>query len=183
MARQIDDATAQAYENLRKLHDSLYEDPELGLSFKELIKKKFPKARIPEIDAAAPHVKRIDELAKSIGEIKELFTSSKKSWDTDREAEKVKGEFSFTDEGMDRVRKRAEDDKIPLRAAAALLIHETPEPVKPSGLSTGWKMFSPSGDKAADEDLQRLIKDPDGWMEDMIEKTWNPGQRRLPVGV
>ncbi len=184
MAREIDDATAQAYENLRKLHDALYTDPELGLSFKEMIKKKFPKVSIPEIDAAAPAMKRIDGIEKAVNEIRDLFKTAKSSWDADKQAEQVKSEFSFTDEGMDRVRKRSEEDKIPLRAAAALLVHETPEPVQPSGISGGrWDLFAPSGEKDADADLQVLMKDPERWMESVIEKTWNPGRKPLPVGV
>lgn len=187
MAREIDDATAQAYENLRRLHDALYTDPEIGADFKGLIKKKFPKVSIPEIDAAAPAMKAVKGVEAKLDEVLGMFKKAATDYRQQQDFATVKGEFQFTDEGMDRVKKRAEDDKIPLRAAAALLVHETPpEPVAPTGLTgTGrWDLFGKSGDDAKDADLKRLVDDPDAWLETQIPKILGENRSaRLPVGV
>lgn len=187
MARQIEDATLQAYENLRKLHDALYTDPEIGAQFKGLIKQKFPKVSIPEIDAAAPAMTAVKGLEKKLDDVLGLFKKASTDWKSEKDAASVRSEFSFTDEGMDRVRKRATDDNIPLRAAAALINHETPEPVTPTGLTgTGrWDLFGASGDKEKDADLKALVDDPDAWLERQVPKILGEHRNaaRLPVGV
>lgn len=186
--REIEEADFEVLTRLKGMLDTLYTDPEVGMEMKRLIKRKFPKAAIPEIDVAAPYEKRLEGIEKAIDDIKGLFGSARKSWDDDKAAVAVKDEFGFTGDGMDRVRKIAEEQKLPLRAAAALMVHDQPPaPVAPTGLngSGRWDLFGPSGDKAADDDLQSLIKDPDGWLDRAIPKVLAEVKtgRKLPVGV
>jgi len=175
----IDKNTAATYQALQQLHDSLYRDPTHGMEFKKLLKKFNPKFSIPEIDAAAPHVESLEALRKELKELKEGLGNEKLESRFDREMKAAAEEFSFTSEGVEKMRKLIKETNekdgyvLSPRAAAAMIAHDTPKPIAPTGFASNrWDMFA-SDDKAEQDDINSLIKDPDAWLDRQIPKILN----------
>jgi|SRR5579883_2402352 len=181
MPREISDEEFVANQRLRALLNDLYTDESVGVSFKELIKKKYPQARIPELDLLKPQNERMDKIEKSIGEIKELFGKASTDYARERALSQVREQFGLTDEGMDRVRKVMEEKKIsdPEIAAGYVVGTTKPEPAGQSNLGGSWNFFSADG-KEAQEDLAAMVNDPDAWFERQVPKIIGES-RSLPV--
>lgn len=184
--------TAALYNQLRQLHDSLYSDPELGQDFKRMLKKKNPKLSIPELDTVEPVNKELGDLRKEIKELRDERSTEKLESRFGREMSEAATEFGLTTEGIEKLKKLIKETHekdgyvLSPRAAAAQLIHDTPKTIAPSGFTGNrWDLFS-SDDKGEQDDINSLIKDPDGWLDRQIPKILNEERAktaRLPVGV
>jgi hypothetical protein len=166
--------------------DKLYSHPEHGMDVKKILKKLDPNARIPEIDAAAPHVARMEKLENELTELKGNLTKGYEDYQRGQDWAKAREEFRLTDEGLTAAQKIAEDQKLTPRAAAALAVHEAPRPVEPSGFSPqGWDLFGTAGGTADEQaDMKALLEDPDQWFDRTAGKMFSDAKRagRLPVG-
>jgi len=184
---EVSDQQLALYQKLVGLHDSLYQDESLGLEFKQLLKKKFPKLAIPEIDAAKPHVEKMGTIEKELADLKQRLQDEKLESDFIRRFSDTRREFNLTDEGMEKVKKLMTENNIPdPRAAAALMLHEKPpEPISPSGFGAQRWDFLNGDSKAEQDDITSLINDPDAWLDKTIGKVLaeERSNKRLAVGV
>jgi hypothetical protein len=165
----------------RNLLGRLYGDPKLGTQFKQLLKAHNPNLSIPEIDAARPHVERLDKIEKTtsdaIGALSKKFDDYlDKQRERDEDADlhgklgRVRSDFSLTDEGMEKLKKLMVDRNIAdPEAAAALMTRQTPPaPAAPSGFRPDrWNLT-----RNTDDSSKHLLDDPEGWMEDEATRVW-----------
>lgn len=162
----------------------LYSHPEYGMEVKKIIKKIDPKTNIPEIDAAAPHVARIEGLEKKIDDLVSNLAKGSDDFHRTNDWRAARDEFELTDEGLKAAQKIAEDQKLTPRAAAALARHDAPKPVEPSGFSpNGWDLFRNTGSEADQADFKNLVDDPDAWFDRTAARMFSDAKRagRLPV--
>lgn len=184
---EIEESDLKTLANARKLVDDLYNDGKLGMKFKKLLKEKDPSFNIPEIDAAAPHVERLDKMEQTITDLRQQLTNERQDSDLSRSFAAVRREFNLTEEGMDLVKKTMLERKNPdARAVAALLLHEQPPaPVTPNGIGTRVGFFDHSTEDEKNE-LQQIVSDPDGWFDRTAAKVIAEERNRargLPVGM
>lgn len=187
MAVEIEEAQLQALQNAYGLLNKLYGDPKHGMAFKKLLKDHNPNLSIPEIDAAAPHVARLDEIEKTTkAELdetkKQLAEFIRKQQEEREEADlesrlrQVKTDNDLTDEGLEKVKKLMVERKIadPEAAAALLLRKEPAAPLPPSGfVPRRWNFGVAEKDDAS---AQHLLADPEGWMEEEAARIWSESQ-------
>lgn len=182
---EIDDGQLALLQRAYTVLDRLYTDPEHGMEVKKILKKIDPKARIPEIDAAAPHVAQIAALEKKLNDLEGNLTKGYEDYQRGQDWTKAREEFGLTDEGLASAQKIAEEQKLTPRAAAALAVHDAPRPVEPSGFSPqGWDLFHNSGTADEQADMKALLDDPDAWFDRTAAKHFSDAKRagRLPVG-
>ena len=181
---EVEEAQLQLLTAAYNRLSQLYSHPEHGMEVKRIIKKIDPKTNIPEIDAAAPHVARIDGLEKQLKELTDNLSKGSDDFHRARDWQAAREEFELTDEGMKAAQKIAEDQKLTPRAAAALARHDAPKPVEPSGFSPhGWDLFRNTGSEGEQADFKNLVDDPDSWFDRTAAKMLSDAKRagRLPV--
>lgn len=183
---EIDQAQLALYTRAQSLLDGLYSDPDVGMEFKSMLKKKFPKLSIPEVDAAETQNKALDALRKEFGDYRKKQEDDKLEADYSKRFQDVRSEFQLTDEGVEEVKKRMVKESIAdPRAAAALVVHEKPKAVESNSFgTTRWDFFG-SQDKDQLDDIKALVADPDAWLDQQIPKILaeERNKARLPVTV
>src|SRR6266404_5948027 len=97
---EIEEAQLALLRNAYGLFNDLLSDADEGLNIKKVIKKIRPKMAIPEIDAAAPHVKEIDKLRTELTELKTSLTAGYEDYQRKNDWGKAREEFGLTDEGL-----------------------------------------------------------------------------------
>src|SRR5262245_48633709 len=103
MPREVSDEEYQFLQGRRKVADfveSIYNDPTLNQEAKRLIKRKYPKLQIPDLDIEDKITKRLDD-EKKAREDAEAAVKRKEETDAwkERRADTQKT-FGFTDEAM-----------------------------------------------------------------------------------
>jgi hypothetical protein len=183
---EVEEAQLALLQRAYGVLDKLYSHPEHGMDVKKILKKLDPTARIPEIDAAAPHVAKIEALEKKLNDLEGNLTKGYEDYQRGQDWTKAREEFGLTDEGLTAAQKIAEEQKLTPRAAAALAVHDAPKPIEPSGFSpNGWDLFGIAGGTADEQaDMKALLEDPDGWFDRTAAKHFSDAKRagRLPVG-
>lgn len=179
---EVDEGEYGLLQKLKLLHDTLYSSADTGMELKQLIKKKFPKVSIPEIDVVAPHVERMSSIEKKLDGFIKKLSDEREDNDFENQLRQARDEFSLTDEGMELVKKTMIERKIadPF-AAAAYVQHKTPAPAQPSGVAASrWNFLSAEKDDA--DDMKMLLDDPESWLDKQIPLILNE-ERQAAVRV
>lgn len=176
---EISQSQLVALQNSSKLIDALWNDPVSGMTVKELTKKKFPNANIPELDAVQTVRKsetdiltKVEEANKAtLSRIEAFEKSQKEKEDSDKEikakadfeAEVVstKKKYQLSSEGMEKVFARMKEKNNPdVEAAAAWVTdHEVKAaPVQSSGYAP--QSMNAFGSTQEDKDWELLQKNP-----------------------
>lgn len=158
---EIDDAQLQTLQAAYTLLNGLYSSPKHGNTFKRLIKEAHPNASIPEIDAAAPYVERLESFEKKFDDYLTKQEERKQDDEFNTAIRRLR-ESGFTDDGIEAVKKLMVERKIPdPEAAAALFEKQNPAPVEPSTVTPPtWDLSEPAGDE---ESAKLLMEDEDAW--------------------
>jgi len=168
---------------LRQAHallKSLYADAGVGMDFRKIVKKKFPSASIPELDA----VTRTEELSTSLDKrvsdgMAELnkriegFENARKKEKEEADVnafsarvEKIAKERGYTKEGTDKLLGIMKERGIQNPEDAAIVFEASqPKPAtKPREFSSRMQFITPNGKD--DEGFKKLMSDPDQFMMD-----------------
>lgn len=162
---EISDEDFKTLNAAKNLMDSLLRSPKTKRVTERAIKELHPDTVISE-DFEAPLANEI----KGIGEKLDKFLNSQAEREQDGKLnaafDELRGpHWSFTDEGIEKVKKIMVERKIadPLAAAAYYERNNPkPEPQKPTSFhGLGWGI----GAKTDDADTKLLFEDEDAWME------------------
>lgn len=119
---QIDDTALAQLQSMAGAFNVLVSDPNHGMEVKKIIKQINPSVYIPEIDAAAPHVHRIDQISAQLEAMKQERVDREATEKLDRELAAARQKFGLTDEGMAAVEKLMLEDGIASPMSAAELL-------------------------------------------------------------
>lgn len=167
------------------LLDRMWNDPKEGMTFKKKVKELVPDAKIPELDiiasATAPLVAEIEEqkkanktLAGRLDNWEKSHKDSREENDLQLQLNSIKKQYSFTDEGMQKVIDRMRSKNNPDAEAAAAWVasqERKSRPVTDSALlPSAMNLF---GSNSEDETWAELNKDPRGWADRELVKMIN----------
>jgi hypothetical protein len=150
------------------LLDTLYADKDVGLEFKQMLKKKYPNASVPEIDAAAPHVARLEAFEKKFDDFVQRQQEREQDTNLDRSFAALR-DAGYTDDGIEAVKKLMVDKKIPDPEVAAAYFDKTQPksgPSRPGYSSSRFNIIESEGEN--DESFKQLMSDPEGWLENEV---------------
>ncbi len=187
MSEKIEITQEQAadYNRAIKLLNSLAGHKEKGLEVKKMMKEVDPDLSFPELDliekVKAPYDEKIKSLeettSKVVKEWDEYKTSEKNSKEErsiKKELEAAQQEYSFTDDGMQKVVSRMKEKNNPdVEAAAAWVASKQPK-AQPSASSN----FTPGkmnlfGSATKDDAWADLNKDPMGAFDKEVDNIFN----------
>ena len=175
---EIEESQLDLLRRSYNLFNAMWTHPEVGMKAKKLLKEMDPKVAIPEIDAAAPHVAKIEALEKKISDLETGLTTGYQQHMLEKDWSAARTEFELTDDGLAAARKIAEEQKLTPRAAAAITVHDTPKPAQPSGFTpSGWNLFGPGPSEGEQADMKALLDDPDGWFDRTAAKVLSEERR------
>lgn len=119
---EVNDGVLTQIQQLAAGFTGLYNDPKLGMKFKHLLKEWRPDIQIPEIDAAEPHVKTLQELRGELDKLKSSLAEKETDSKLDSALAAARGKYGLTDEGLEAVKKLMVDQRIddPMIAAELL---------------------------------------------------------------
>lgn len=168
-----------ALERVNKLTNDLWNDPNLGLKVKELVKEKYPNSNLPEVDAIRTSRKveseilsRVDAKEKALEDRISAFENSQKERDTkaadekskqafESDVESTRKKYQLSPEGMEKVFARMKEKNNPdVEAAAAWVTdHEVKAaPINSSGYTP--QNLNVFGSSQEDKDWELLNKNP-----------------------
>lgn len=132
--------------NVKKMVDTLWNDPDKGIIVKELVKDKFPQTNIPEVDALRLAKRARDDASKTweddkksllerieksealIKERDDAYKQREEEAKFQSEVEQVRKKHSLTPEGMEKVFARMKEKNNPdIESAAAYVISQEPK--------------------------------------------------------
>lgn len=177
------DISPEALAELQQAHallKSLYADNTVGFDFRKLVKKKFPAASIPELDAVVKTEQLTGDFEKKFGELGDTlskkidgFLDARKKEREDDDVQKfgerianIVKERGYTKEGEEGLLKTMKDRGISNPEDAAI-IFEAGQPKaapKPRHHTSRMNFVSPEGKD--DESFKKLMSDPEQWMMD-----------------
>lgn len=178
----IDDAQLAELQRAHALLKDLYADGDVGMDFRKIVKKKFPKAVMPELDAVNAAEKAGADLEKKIGELSTgvskkiddfLAARAKEKEDADvanfeKRVKDIVKERGYTKEGEEGLIKLMKDRGINDPNDAAILF-EAGQPkvkAKPRAYSTRMNFVAPEGKE--DEAFKALMADPEQFAADAL---------------
>lgn len=166
-------------EGQAKLQNELWNDPTDGMTIKEIVKKKYPNANIPELDAVrevrkseADILTKVEAKEKALESRIEAFEKAQKEKEErdvekqstkvfEAEVEATKKKYQLSPEGMEKVFARMKEKNNPDVEAAAAWVTDHAQAAAPTGHS-GYNdaPFNPYGAKGEDKDWELLNKNP-----------------------
>lgn len=186
---EINDAEYAELKQAHTLLKSLYADSSVGFDFRKLVKKKYPDASMPELEAVVKTeqlggelVKKVDELGIGLNKkIDEFFAQREKEREESRVADfanrvnKVVKDRGYTKEGEAKLLELMKTEGIndPQNAA---IIFESRQPKlerKKREFSSRMAFVSPEGKE--DAAFEKLMSDPDQFMMDEMLTVLNNG--------
>ena len=164
---EIDEDRLKALTGAHNLMDQLMRDPKTRGYTEKLIKAKFPNVTTSEDD---PRVKEMRALAGTVNKFIDDQQRDKIQGKLDATFERLRSEYKYTDEGIDKIKKIMVDESIanPEAAAAWWEKKNPPKPMEPAGYEPNNWDFNPNTD---DEDLKMLWADDDRWLNREIGRT------------
>ncbi len=176
-----------ADERLRELADKLWNDKTLGPQVQKFAKALYPDAKTTD-DVVEPWVgplrEQIEALAKQNEELRAERVAEKKASEQQTSEksfrdllDKVRKDYSLTDEGIDKVVARMKEaGAYDAEAAAAWVARQTPSPAAP-GPTWAPQHLDLFGSRNKDEAMAQLHNDPQGYMDSQLsEFVRNPDQ-------
>ena len=178
--RELDEAQYQELAQAHALLKSLYADQTVGFDFRKIVKKKYPSASIPELDAvvktealAGDFEKKFGELGETLSNKIDSFLNERKKERENEDVEKFAGRIKrivkdrgYTQEGEEGLLKTMKERGISNPEDAAI-IFEAGQPKaapKPRHHTSRMNFVSPEGKD--DESFKKLMADPEQWMVD-----------------
>jgi hypothetical protein len=179
---EISDAEYAELQQAHKLLKEMYADNAVGIDFKKLVKRKFPAASIPDLDAvvkvdelSGAMGKNFEALSKSLGDKIDGFLKDRTKEKEDQDValfaariEKVSKERGYTEDGTKALLGMMKDRGIG-DVDDAVVIFESRQPkapLKPRQFSSRMNFLSPEGE--GDESFKELMRDPEQWMVDQL---------------
>ena len=179
---EITDAQLAELQQSHALLKSLYADSAVGFDFKKLIKKKYPNAVMPDLDAVVKTEELGTGLTEKFAEIEKTLTGRIDAFLGDRKKERdeqdvnrfadrvneIKKARGYTDEGVEKLLTTMKERGIQ-NIDDAVIIFETNQPkpkTTPKSYSTRMDFVSPDGKD--DESFKQLMADPEQWMGDQL---------------
>lgn len=176
----INDAELAELRQAHALLKSLHADSTVGMDFKRLVKKAFPKASIPELEAIEKTeelgtglTKKVDEiqtaLTKKIDDFLEARNKEKEETQVAAFAatiDKIAKERGYTKEGTEKLLGLMKERGIQNPEDAAIIFETTqPKPTpKPREFSSRMNFITSDGKE--DEQFDKLMRDPEQFMVD-----------------
>ncbi len=177
---EINDAELAELRKLQAFHKSLYDDNSVGMEFRKLIRKKYPQASIPELDAleaaeksGSSIEKKFEELSKGATEKIDKFLSDRQKEQDDSAVaayqarfDKMVKERGYTEEGQKKLIELMKTKGIREPEDAAIIFETMQPKVKtaPKQFSSRMAFVSPDGKE--DESFKQLMGDTDQWFGD-----------------
>lgn len=153
--------------------DSIYNDPELGVEARKLIKKKYPDLAIPDYDIQQRVDAALAEERKEREEEKRKAREAEEdnNWKSRRKA--TQDEYGFSDETMKRVEALMVEKKIPdYDVAATYFASKEPQPSGDEGYqSQFWNHHNT-------DSFKEISKDPEEWARKEILQAARADQQR-----
>lgn len=169
-----------ADERLRDLTNKLWADKDLGPRVQAFAKQMYPDAKT-DVDVVNPYLDPIREenakLAEKIAKMEAAQAAreaeaEKKAGETSFKdmLDKVRRDYSLTDEGLDKVVQRMKDaGAYDAEAAAAWVARQTPPPASP-GPTWAPQHLNLFGSRDKDESMAQLHRDPQGYMDAQLSE-------------
>ena len=177
---EINDAELAELRKLQAFHKSLYDDNSVGMEFRKLIRKKYPQASIPELDAleaaeksGSSIEKKFEELSKGATEKIDKFLSDRQKEQDDAAVAAYQARFDkmvkdrgYTEEGQKKLIELMKTKGIREPEDAAIIFETMQPKVKtaPKQFSSRMAFVSPDGKE--DESFKQLMGDTDQWFGD-----------------
>lgn len=177
-----------ALRNARSLLETLWGNKKHGTALKRMVKDVNPEAKIPDLELAEefaePIKKEVEGLKEQNAKLLERIEAREKA-EKDREAltdiysqiDKVVAKRGLTDEGKAGLIKTMNDRQIADPEAAALVyLDSLPKPVVQKGaqvLPQKMNLFGVNTPEKENEQLDKLFKDPLGFMDEEIANVLN----------
>lgn len=177
----ITDAELSELKRAHALLKELYADGSVGMDFRKIVKKKYPDAVIPELEAVTVAEKAGGDLEKKFGELSTGITKkiedflaarNKEREDADvanfeQRVKSVVKERGYTKEGEEGLLKIMKEKGINDPNDAAILFEAGQPKVKAkSSYSTRMRFVSP--ESKDDESFKRLMEDPEQFAADAL---------------
>lgn len=152
------------------------------MEVKRWAKEAMPDLKIPEIDlveqATGPINEKLSAYEERAKKLEETIEADRKAREEEKQTlsitqqlEKVRKDYSLTDEGLQKVVDRMKEKGNPdVEAAAAYIVSKQPkpEPVAPSGLAPeGFNIF---GTQERDDTWEKLHQNPMRWFDNEVAK-------------
>lgn len=165
-------------EQVLKMYNELRNDPSVNQDFFRLLKKKWPKMNIPEVDVPArleaEQLAREEERNKKIRELEDKLLEQDVRQRLASERAKIKGPpFNISDDELFKVEELIEKKGFPTYEAAAEYYRAVTAPLKPSGFMS--QIPRPEIKKAKDlvkDPKSDLFKNPKAWSDNEFENAW-----------
>ena len=177
---EINDAELLELRQAHGLLKALYADGAVGIDFKKLVKRKFPQASIPDLEAVVKVDelggtlgKKFDELSKGITEKVDGFLNARTKERQDEDVavfaakiDKISKDRGYTEEGQKKLLELMKERNIanPEDAAIIFEARQPKTPAKPRAFSSRMAFVSPDGKD--DASFKALMDDPEQWMMD-----------------
>lgn len=166
---EIDEEDLRKSETLRNTIGTLMSDPETKLLLQQAVKKKFPNAVTPELDAATVAANAAAPLAKDFEAFKKEVTEQNAKREHDEKLRLLNANYDagfdklrrdgWTAEGIDGVKKIMEEKGILDHEIAAAYFEKQHPPqdlITPNGRTGAWNFMDGVGEE--DADLKKLIE-------------------------
>lgn len=174
-----------------KLTNDIWNDPDLGMQVKEIVKTKYPNANIPELDAVrsvkkaesdilakveaskTETISRIEAFEKSQKERDEKDANDKAEREFAAEIESTKKKYQLTPEGMEKVFSRMKEKNSPdVEAAAAWVTDHEPKQSPITNSSYSPQNMDVFGSSSGDKEFEEINKHAfDGkWFDKEVRK-------------
>lgn len=179
---EITEAELLEFKQAHALLKALYADSAVGIDFRKIVKKKFPTASIPDLEAVTRTEelgtgieKKFEELGKGLNEKIDGFLKArdKERQDNDVAAfsakiEKISKDRGYTEEGTAKLLELMKEHGIG-DPDDAVVIFESRQPKrtpKPRQYSSRMNFVMP--DDKEDQSFKDLMADPEQWMVDQL---------------
>ena len=166
---QVDENEYRALKGAHNLLDSLMKDQKLRPYTEKLIKAKHPNVQTSEDN---PIVSEFRSLQKEIRADKEERENERIQQKLDASFNKLRKEYNYTDEGIEKIKKIMVDESIPNPEAAAAYWEKRnpPKAQEPSIYEPDSWGLNRGGE--SDENLKLLWSDEDAWANREIQRAF-----------
>lgn len=179
MAVELDEADYNSLIAAKKLLEQLNGDPKSRKHLTAGIKQHYPQTRT-EDDIAEEFAAPIrEEVKASLSEVKDMLqrlnereqreAESRTLADLDKAFGRLRQDYGYNEDGIDKIKSLMVDRSIPDPEAAAALyerLNPAPSETRSSWEPDGWNLR----DDAVETDVQGLFTDPDRWADREVGK-------------
>ena len=168
---EISDAELRVFQNAKTVLEKLTNSPKTKRDAEKLIKEHYPEV-VTTDDVVEPVLSEVKALGKRFDDYINGEKGNKLDSKLAKDIDYLKSERSFTDDGIETLKKLMVSKEIPdiVVAADHWAALNPPKPQEPSILApTDWGF----GRKTEDADLKLLFEDEDAWAEKEARRAWS----------